>query len=218
MLPPPDKTLRQRVADEAARLIYEEGFRDYRLAKQKAAQRMGASSQSKQQPGNEEVLAALHEYIRLLDVDDEHRTLLRHHREIAVEALGFLQDFQPYLTGSALEGVSGPHSAVTLHLSANRAEDVIFFMEEQNIPFQVHERKIRSGKKQAYFPLLRFYADDVEVELMIFPDDGRSSHAALDPLTGKGIRRADLKKVQALLQDTDKKTETDAINPAGNSQ
>ncbi len=193
-----EKNLRQLVADETARLLYEEGYRDYRVAKQKAAQRLGADNQAKNQPSNEEVEQALQDYVQLLD-QAEHQANLKLHREIALEAMEFLQPFQPYLTGSALEGTSGPLSAVTLHLSANRAEDVIFHLEEQNIPFQIQERKVKAGKKQDYFPLLRLYVDNVEVELMIFPDDGHASISALNSMTGKALKRADTKRLEEIL-------------------
>lgn len=193
-----EKNLRQLVADETARLLYDEGYRDYRVAKQKAAQRLGADNHAKNQPSNEEIEQALQDYVQLLD-PVEHQANLKLHREIALEAMEFLQPFQPYLIGSALEGTSGPLSAVTLHLSANRAEDVIFHLEEQNIPFQIQERKVKAGKKQDYFPLLRLYVDNVEVELMIFPDDGHASMFALNSMTGKALKRADVKRLQEIL-------------------
>ncbi|MEZ5452201.1 MAG: hypothetical protein R3E93_05175 [Thiothrix sp.] len=192
--------LRYLLAEEAARLIYEEGMRDYRLAKQRAAEQLGVSSRGGSvQPSNEEVEAAIHERIRLFDAETQ-PALLRHHREVALEAMEFLQHYQPYLTGAALEGTSSPHSAVTLSLFAEGVEEVMFFLEDQCIPFQVHERRTRMGnKKQEYFPLLRFYVDDVEVELMVFPHDGRFASPPISPVTGKGMKRADRKKVAALL-------------------
>ncbi|SKA93800.1 hypothetical protein SAMN02745130_03571 [Thiothrix eikelboomii] len=193
-----EKNLRQLIADETARLIYEEGYRDYRLAKQKASQRFGADHQAKNQPSNEEIEQALHEYVQLID-PKEHQATLRLHREIALEAMEFLEPFQPFLTGAALEGTSSPVSAITLHLSANRAEDVMFYLEEKQLPFQIHDRKMKAGKKQDYFPLLRLYVDNVEVELMIFPDDGHGSLSALNSMTGKGIKRADYKRLQEIL-------------------
>lgn len=193
-----EKNLRQLIADETARLIYEEGYRDYRLAKQKASQRFGADNQAKNQPSNEEIEQALHEYVQLID-PKEHQATLRLHREIALEAMEFLEPFQPFLTGAALEGTSSPVSAITLHLSANRAEDVMFYLEEKQLPFQIHDRKVKAGKKQDYFPLLRLYVDNVEVELMIFPDDGHGSLSVLNSMTGKGIKRADYKRLQEIL-------------------
>lgn len=190
---------RHLVAEEAARLIYEEGMRDYRLAKLRAAEQLGVSAHGSSQPTNEEIEAAIHQRIQLFDAETQ-PALLREHREVALEAMDFLQAYNPYLTGAALEGTSSPHSAVTLYLSADGVEEVMFFLEDQHIPFQVHERRTRLGnKKQEYFPLLRFYVDDVEVELMVFPHDDRFASAPISPITGKAMKRADRKKVAALL-------------------
>ena len=143
--------------------------------------------------------AAIHQRIQLFDADTQ-PALLRHHREVALEAMDFLQAYHPYLTGAALEGTSSPYSAVTLYLSADSVEEVMFFLEDQHIPFQTHERRTRLGsKKQDYFPLLRFYVDDVEVELMVFPHDDRFAGAPISPITGKAMKRADRKKVGVLL-------------------
>ena len=191
--------LRHLVADEAARLIYEEGMRDYRLAKLRAAENLGVRLQGSAQPTNEEVEEAIHQRIQLFDADTQ-PALLRHHREVALEAMDFLQAYHPYLTGAALEGTSSPYSAVTLYLPADSVEEVMFFLEDQHIPFQTHERRTRLGsKKQDYFPLLRFYVDDVEVELMVFPHDDRFAGAPISPITGKAMKRADRKKVGVLL-------------------
>ncbi|MDD5392141.1 MAG: hypothetical protein PHE17_03880 [Thiothrix sp.] len=197
----PDE-LRSLVAEEAARLIYEEGFRDYRIAKLRAAEQLGVGAQSTAQPTNEEIEAAIHQRIRLFEAQT-HPELLRLHRQVALEAMEFLHAYRPYLTGAALEGVSSIHSAVTLNLSASSMEEVMFFLEDQHIPFQTHERKMKvGGKKAEYFPLLRFYVDEVEVELMVFPDDDRFAGAPISPVTGKAVKRADRKKVAALLDQT----------------
>ena len=194
----PDE-LRTLVAEEAARLIYEEGYRDYRLAKLRAAEQFGLGAQSIAQPTNEEIEGAIHQRIRLFDAETQ-PILLRQHREVALEAMDFLRAYNPYLTGAALDGTSSVHSAVTLHLAADSAEEVIFFLEDQRIPFQTADRKVRFGsKKPEYFPLLRFYVDDVEVELMVFPYDDRFASAPISPITGKAVKRADRKKVTALL-------------------
>jgi hypothetical protein len=192
--------LRTLVAEEAARLIYEEGFRDYRLAKLRAAEQMGIGAQSTAQPTNEEIEAAIHRRICLFD-SETHPKLLGQHRQVALEAMDFLHEYRPYLTGAALEGISSQHSAVTLNLSASSVEEVMFFLQDQHIPFQTHERKMKIGGKKAaeYFPLLRFYVDEVEVELMVFPDDDRFAGAPINPATGKAVKRADRKKVAALV-------------------
>lgn len=195
-----NEELRAMVAEEAARLIYEEGIRDYRIAKLRAAEQLGVSAQNPAQPTNEQIETAIHQRIRLFDADTQ-PLLLRHHRQVALEAMEFLQAYNPYLTGAALEGTSSEYSAVTLLLAADSAEEVMFYLEDHKIPFQTFDRKVRFGsKKPEYFPLLRFYVDGVEVELMIFPYDDRFANAPISPITGKGMKRADRKKV-ALLVD-----------------
>lgn len=197
----PHEELRNLVAEEAARLIYEEGFRDYRLAKLRAAELLGASTPTAQ-PTNEEIEAAIHQRIRLFDADTQPK-LLQQHREVALEAMDFLAEYHPYLVGAALEGTASPHSAVTLLLGAESVEEVMFFLEDHKIPFQTHDRRVRLGSKRAeYFPLLRFYVDEIEVELMIFPHNDRFTQAPISPVTGKAMKRADRKKVAALLNQT----------------
>ena len=52
------------VAQEAARIIVEQGIEDYRLAKTKAAQRLGMSAGGSL-PGNSEIEKAVSEYLKL---------------------------------------------------------------------------------------------------------------------------------------------------------
>lgn len=191
--------LRFLVAEEAARLIYEEGYRDYRIAKLRAAEHFGIGTLKTAQPTNEEIEAAIHTRIRLFDTDTQPQ-VLRHHRQVALETMYFLESFNPYLVGAALEGTSSPHSTITLLLNAETAEEVIFFLSDQGIPFQTHERNLRFGNRKAeYFPLLRFYADDIEIELMIVPHEDRFASAPISPITGKAMKRADSRKVATLL-------------------
>lgn len=194
--------LRQLVAEEAARLIYEEGFKDYRVAKLKAAEQLGVSAQNPAQPSNEQIEAAIHQRIRLFDAETQPK-LLKQHRQVALEAMEFLKNYKPYLTGTALEGTSSEHSAVTLLLGADSVEEVMFFLEDHHIPFESSDRKIKMGSKPAeYFPLLRFFVDEVEVELMVLPYEDRFASAPISPITGKAMRRADIKRVRNLLDQT----------------
>ncbi len=60
---------RRRIAVEAARLISEDGMRDYHAAKRKAAARLGIQVDTAL-PKNAEIEDALREYQRLFDADD----------------------------------------------------------------------------------------------------------------------------------------------------
>ena len=55
---------RQIIAQEAARVIVNHGVRDYRVAKQKAAERLGVSARGSL-PGNAEIEAAVAEHLQI---------------------------------------------------------------------------------------------------------------------------------------------------------
>ena len=78
------KERRQRLAQEAARLMAEGGSRDYQQAKLKAALRLGIADEASL-PGNREIDVALREYQRLFQPDNA--TALRLRREAALRAL-----------------------------------------------------------------------------------------------------------------------------------
>ncbi len=66
---------RQVVAQEAARIIVDHGIRDYRVAKQKAAERLGVGARGSL-PGNTEIEAAVIDHLQIFG-GDSHADLLR---------------------------------------------------------------------------------------------------------------------------------------------
>ena len=96
---------RNVVAQEAARIIVEQGIRDYRVAKTKAAERLGVSTRGAL-PGNTEIEQAVSEHL-LLFGGDAHASLLRALREAALSAMRLLEPFSPRLVGPVLAGTAG---------------------------------------------------------------------------------------------------------------
>jgi hypothetical protein len=60
---------RQVVAQEAARIIVHQGVRDYRVAKQKAVERLGLNSRGAL-PGNAEIEAAVIDHLQIFGGDE----------------------------------------------------------------------------------------------------------------------------------------------------
>lgn len=190
--------LRARVAHEAARIMHEQGVRDWGLAKRKAAERLGADGRAL--PRNEEIEAALGAYRRLFDAD--HGARLRRLREAAVEAMRMLSAFEPRLVGSVLSGVAGAHSDVNLHLFSDTPEAVASFLDERRIPYETCERRLRpaAGLEPRGYPAFRYVAGEVTVELTVFPFDGLRQPPC-SPVDGRPMRRAGLAAVEALLSE-----------------
>ncbi len=191
---------RQRIliAQTAARLMAEGGMRDYRQAKHKALESLGISRNTPNMPRNIEVEQALAEYQRLFQGDSQPQALSRL-REAAAEAMAVFADFRPRLVGPVLSGLADTASVVNLHLFAETPEQVVLFLLERDIPHESDLRRLRVNERDsAEFPMFRFMARDVPVELTVFPLTGLRQ-APLSPVDGRPMQRAGLNEVQELL-------------------
>ena len=193
-----DRQMRQRIAMEAARILVDSAMRDYQAAKRKAAARLGAPD-TRNLPSNLEIEEALAEYQRLFQSETQ-PVRLRELRQVALEAMRFLERFQPRLVGSVLSGTAGDHADVQLHLFADTPEEVVLFLFEHNIPYQESERRLRYAKDEySSYPVYRFLAGGARVDLTVLPVNclRRSPRSAID---GKPMHRAPMLEVEALLE------------------
>lgn len=188
--------MRQRLAQQAAQILLDSGTRDFQLAKQKAAQQLGATD-TKSLPSNHEIESALMEYQRIFRADTQPAELI-HLRKIAIEAMKFLQEFNPRLVGSVLSGTADMHSVVRLHLFADTVESVGFYLLDNQIPNKLSQRRLKINAEQfENYSTFEFMVDDVAVELIIFLP--RQKQIPLSPVDGKPVRRATLDDVVKLV-------------------
>jgi len=190
--------LRRRIAVEAARLISEQGIRDYHLAKRKAAERFGIAAETAL-PRNEEIEDALREHQRLFEGDDQPQRLAVL-RDAAREALVFFARFEPRLVGAVLDGSADRHSAVSLHLFSDEAETVANFLDELDIPYEQQDRNLRLTRDDAReFPAFQFSAGTIPVDITVLPL-AHLRQAPLDRGGDKPMRRANLAALDALIE------------------
>ena len=188
---------RRRIALEAARLISENGLRDYQQAKLKAAARLGVFDEAGL-PSNREIEDALREHQRLFHGDD-HAATLHRLREAACEAMRFFARHEPRLVGAVLEGTADAHSAVCLHLYSDQPETIIAELRENGIPFEQQSRTLRLDRDSTReFPVLAFDAGGTPIDLTLLPYD-LLRQAPLDRVSGKPMQRASRSALQALL-------------------
>ena len=196
-----DQNMRVRIAQEAARLMSEEGVQDFYAAKRKAAQHLGAPD-TRNMPRNQEVEAALQEYQRLF-LGEQQTDHLRVLREAAVQAMHFLADFNPRLVGSVLSGTAGRHADINLHLFADTPEEISLFLMDNNIPFEPLMKRQRVGRESwEEYPAYEFMAGDLAVELVIFPTE-RWRETPRSPVDGKPMQRARIEEVELLIMETE---------------
>jgi hypothetical protein len=129
---------RKVVAQEAARIIVNQGVRDYRLAKQKAAERLGLNSRGAL-PSNAEIEKAVADYLKKIE-GNEHADLLRIMRTAALSAMELLTRFSPRLVGPVLAGTTDDNSVINLHLFADSPEMIAMEIGDRGIQFKSYER------------------------------------------------------------------------------
>ena len=190
--------MRLRIAQEAARIMAEEGVHDFLSAKRKAAARLGAAD-TRHLPRNTEIEQALIDYQRLFH-PGAHAHRLERLRTAALESMRFFDRFDPRLVGSVLNGTANEHSDLNLHLFADTPEDVVLFLMQKHIPFQTSERRLRlTNESSEMYPVYRFMAGDTPIDLTVFPCAGLRQ-APLSAVDGKPMRRANITALMELME------------------
>ena len=187
------------LAQEAARIIVEQGIEDYRLAKTKAAERLGMSTVGSL-PANTEIEKAVSEHLQLFG-RELHLQLLQALRQTALAAMELLSPFEPRLVGPVLHGTAAANSPVNLHVFSDNAEMVVMRLDEHRVTYRPFERRLKSRRdKVDLFGGFRFMQDDTRVEATVFPIDG-VRQAPISPVDGKPMRRVDRSGLLTLLQN-----------------
>jgi hypothetical protein len=190
---------RQVLAQEAARIIVEQGIRDYRVAKTKAAERLGMRERGAL-PGNNEIEQALGAHLQLFG-RESHLDLLRGLRRAALSAMQLLDAFAPRLVGPVLNGTAAANSAINLHVFSDNLEAVALTLDRHRVPYRLFETRLKSRRNRPEsFPGLRFMHEDAAVEATVFPLVG-VRQAPISPIDGKPMQRADERKVRDLLDE-----------------
>jgi len=194
------------LAQEAARIIVDQGVRDYRAAKIKAAERLGMSTRGSL-PRNAEIEIAVSEHLALYG-REFHEGFLHTMREAALAAMEMLGAFSPRLAGPVLIGTADENSAINLHVFSDSAEVVAAQLRSLGYRYRPYERRLKTSRGRGATPLVfagfQFEFGNELVEATVFPFDG-IRQSPISPIDGKPMRRADEKGVRALL---DKKAQT----------
>ncbi len=189
---------RAAVANEAARIIQEEGLTDFRSAKEKAVARLGLSTSGTRLPSNEEIELALTERNRIFR-GAEHPALLTELRKAALSILHSLEIHHARLVGPVLNGTATDFSAIDIHLFSDLPETIGVTLEVLGLdhrPSQIRHR-FRHGEFER-FPAYRFRTEDFECTATVFSIKHRR-RSPLSPIDGKPMSRAGIQEVEALL-------------------
>ncbi|RJS94306.1 hypothetical protein [Salinisphaera sp. Q1T1-3] len=192
---------RQQLAQIAARLMAEQGIRDFRVAKHKAAHQMGIDVRHSILPKNSEIEQALAAHQRLFAAEEQPAELEAMRRE-ALSAMRLLDAFRPRLVGDVLSGLANAHSDIQLHVFAEHSETFDLFLDRQGIPFEIVERRYRFAEGYRFYPAFRFVAGSHRFEATLFPENAiREAPRSL--VDGAPMARANAERVARLVTDAE---------------
>ena len=194
-----DDRARELIAQEAAKIMHEQIVRDFQQAKLKACERLGFSGKMAM-PGNDEIQAALTQYLSVFKQDSQPQ-LLERLRLVATAAMQFLHEFEPRLVGRVLDGTADQYSAVQLHVFSEATEQVLRFLIDQDIPYELAKRRLQyRDDRQVEIGLCTFLADNIPIELFLFAQKDLRE-APRSGIGGKPMLRANLVCVEELLNE-----------------
>ena len=197
--------IRQMIAQQAARMMAEDGINDFAYAKKKAGKQLGVSEASVL-PTNAEIEDEIRLYHNIYNADEQPLELAKL-RKAALMTMQLFERFNPHLTGSVLDGSAGKFSQTNIHLFADSAKDVEMFLLNQQIPFESSEKSFRisdkpsKDKKEKIRKTVPVFTLETVLglqKLSVFDvDDLRV--AVKRTVDGSNAERADISDLQALL-------------------
>ena len=197
--------IRQMIAQQAARMMAEDGVHDYAYAKKKAGRQLGISENSVL-PSNAEIEEEIRLYHEIYNADEQPLELAKL-RKAALMTMQIFERFNPRLTGSVLDGTAGKFAQTDIHLFADSAKDVEIFLLSQQIPFESSEKSHRisdkpsKDKKEKVRKTVPVFTLETELglqKLSVFEfDDLRVS--TKKPSDGSNAERVDIVELKQLI-------------------
>lgn len=177
---------RTLLAQEAAKIIAEEGARDFLSAKRKAAARLGLPL--KHLPTNREIDDALAAHQRLFRDADQVKWL-QDLRRAALRAMDLLANFEPRVTGSVMGPTATAHSPAEIHVFADSAEEIQWLLLDLKLRYSQRDKRMRwRDGSVRMIPLYELEFHGRRVEILVFGVmDLRQ--APMDPVDGRPVRR-----------------------------
>ncbi len=185
-----------KIADEAARIIADEGLADYQLAKTKAVRRLGLPVQTRL-PNNAEIETALIARQSLFNTGKQSESLL-YLRQITLEIMQALEEFEPHVVGPVLKGTASSDDVIHLHLFSEDAKNVAIALLNRDIDFVGVERRV-TPQNPAGIKGFRFHWRAALAEVLVFPD-GKLRVSPPSPVDGKPMARADRETLLDLME------------------
>ncbi|KPV63747.1 MAG: hypothetical protein AOA65_1198 [Candidatus Bathyarchaeota archaeon BA1] len=161
---PPSTSLKKHVAKEAAWLLYTSQEKEYKQAKRRAAQTLGA----RVLPSNIEVAEEMDKLAEEIEGVSRQEVLLRMRRE-ALQIMKVLEGFHPKLVGSVWRGTAHRNSDIDIRAFSSHPELIVTKLQKDN--FEIVKSEWRSvtkrGKTESSFHVYLALPSGDEAEIVV---------------------------------------------------
>lgn len=190
--------LRQAIALEAARLMYERVESEYFTAKRKAAKRLcRGGCKPEDLPSNAEIREQIQVFARIHE--GERRTEnLREMRLEALQLMRLLRPFKPRLIGSVMTGHVRKGSDIDLHVFSDSVGLVCDILSNEGLQYDVERKQVLKHGESRVFTHIHVHAR-FNVEITVYAED-KAHYVFRSSITGKAIERASIAELEDFLQ------------------
>src|SRR5271156_4204183 len=189
--------LRQAIALEAARLMYERVESEYFTAKRKAAKRLCRQGVKPEDlPSNAEIREQIQVFARIHE-GDKRTEHLRDMRLAALRMMRLLRAFRPRLIGSVMTGHVRKGSDIDLHVFCDSPALVGDILEQEGYQFDVERKQIVKHGEERIFTHIHVHAR-FNFELTVYAED-KAHYVFRSSITGKAIERASIRELEEFL-------------------
>jgi len=189
--------LRQAIALEAARLMYERIESEYYTAKRKAARRLCRRGVKPENlPSNAEIRDQIQVFARIHE--GESRT--RHLKAMRLDALRFMRllaPFRPRLIGSVMTGHIRKGSDIDIHIFTDAVGLVTDVLEREGFQFDVERKQVLKHNEARVFTHIHVF-DTFPIEITVYPEQ-KVHYVFKSSITGKAIEQAAIKELEDLI-------------------
>ncbi|MBI3821308.1 MAG: HD domain-containing protein [Planctomycetes bacterium] len=192
-----DHKLRQAIALEAARLMYERVETEYFTAKRKAAKRLCRGTvKPSDLPSNSEIRDQIQLFARLHE-GDQRTANLKDMRLAALAMMRLLRPFKPRLIGSVMTGHIRKGSDIDIHVFTNSAGLVTDILENEGFQYDLERKAIVKFNESRVFTHIHVH-DRFNYELTVYDED-KAHYVFKSSITGKAIERASIAELEEML-------------------
>src|SRR3984957_2761525 len=189
--------LRQAIALEAARLMYERVESEYFTAKRKAAKRLCRQGVKPEDlPSNAEIREQIQVFARIHE-GDKRTENLREMRVAALRMMHLLRPFRPRLIGSVMTGHVRKGSDIDLHVFCDAPALVADLLEQDGCQYDLERKQVVKHGESRGFTHIHIF-DRFNFELTVYAEDN-AHYVFKRSINGKAIERASIRDLEELL-------------------